>query len=149
MSSNSEGCCGLSHNDGPGVCNDSASVRSPAARVLSLISAAEHREWFRQIWTIPGASTRQHPAPYPRELATRLVRMFSFVGDTVLDPFLGTGTTSVAAVRATTLQARPPPSVHARAKRPPRPARIQSSVPCPSAMTARQADNTTDAARVV
>ncbi len=73
---------------------------SPAARVLSLISAAEHREWFRQIWTIPGASTRDHPAPYPVALATRLVRMFSFVGDTVLDPFLGTGTTSVAAARA-------------------------------------------------
>ncbi len=73
---------------------------SPAARALSLISAAEHREWFRQIWTIPGASTRDHPAPYPVELATRLVRMFSFVGDTVLDPFLGTGTTSVAAARA-------------------------------------------------
>ena len=73
---------------------------SPAARVLSLISATEHREWFRQIWTIPGASTRDHPAPYPVELATRLVRMFSFVGDTVLDPFLGTGTTSVAAARA-------------------------------------------------
>ena len=100
MSSNSEGCCDLSRNDGPGVCSDSASVRSPAVRVLSVISAAEHHEWFRQIWTIPGASTRQHPAPYPRELATRLVRMFSFVGDTVLDPFLGTGTTSVAAVRA-------------------------------------------------
>ena len=73
---------------------------SPAARVLSLISAVEHRAWFRQIWTIPGASTRDHPAPYPTELATRLVRMFSFVGDTVLDPFLGTGTTSVAAARA-------------------------------------------------
>ena len=73
---------------------------SPAARVLSLISAADHREWFRQIWTIPGASTRDHPAPYPVELATRLIRMFSFVGDTVLDPFLGTGTTSVAAARA-------------------------------------------------
>ena len=73
---------------------------SPAARVLSLISASEHREWFRQIWTIPGASTRQHPAPYPQELATRLIRMFSFVGDTVLDPFLGTGTTSVAALWA-------------------------------------------------
>ena len=73
---------------------------SPAARVLSLISAAEHREWFRQIWTIPGASTRQHPAPYPQRLATRLIRMFSFVGDTVLDPFLGTGTTSVAALWA-------------------------------------------------
>ena len=75
--------------------------RSPslAARALSVISAAEHHEWFRQIWTIPGASTRHHPAPYPLELATRLVRMFSFVGDTVLDPFLGTGTTSVAAAR--------------------------------------------------
>ena len=73
---------------------------SPAARVLSVISAAEHREWFRQIWTIPGASTRDHPAPYPTELATRLIRMFSFAGDTVLDPFLGTGTTSVAAARA-------------------------------------------------
>ena len=62
--------------------------------------AAEHREWLRQIRTIPGASTRQHPAPYPQDLASRLIRMFSFVGDTVLDPFLGTGTTSVAAVRA-------------------------------------------------
>ena len=72
---------------------------SPAARALSVISADEHREWFRQIWTIPGASTRDHPAPYPLELATRLIRMFSFVGDTVLDPFLGTGTTSVAAAR--------------------------------------------------
>ena len=73
---------------------------SPAARALSMISAAEHREWFRQIWTIPGASTRTHPAPYPLQLASRLVRMFSFVGDTVLDPFLGTGTTSVAAAIA-------------------------------------------------
>lgn len=72
---------------------------SPAARALSMISATEHREWFRQIWTIPGASTRDHPAPYPLELANRLIRMFSFVGDAVLDPFLGTGTTSVAAAR--------------------------------------------------
>lgn len=70
---------------------------SPAARVLSVIPESEHRKWFRQIWTIPGASTRRHPAPFPLELATRLIRMFSFVGDTVLDPFLGTGTTSVAA----------------------------------------------------
>ena len=73
---------------------------TPAARALSVISAAEHKKWFRQIWTVPGASTRDHPAPYPLELATRLIRMFSFVGDTVLDPFLGTGTTSVAAARA-------------------------------------------------
>lgn len=46
---------------------------------------------------IGGASTKEHPAPYPLQLAERLIRMFSFVGDTVLDPFMGTGTTSVAA----------------------------------------------------
>ncbi|MGH9448015.1 MAG: DNA methyltransferase [Terriglobia bacterium] len=43
---------------------------------------------------------RHHPAPYPAELAERLIRMFSFVGDTVLDPFLGSGTTTVAAAKA-------------------------------------------------
>jgi modification methylase len=76
--------------------------RSPsvATRILSVISDANHKEWFQQIWTgITGASTRNHPAPYPLELAERLIRMFSFVGDTVLDPFLGTGTTTVAAMR--------------------------------------------------
>lgn len=75
--------------------------RSPtiATRVLSLISEADHRQWFQQIWTgLTGASTRKHPAPYPLELAERLVRMFSFAGDTVLDPFLGSGTTTLAAM---------------------------------------------------
>lgn len=74
--------------------------RSPSipTRVLSVIPAECHKLWFNQIWShLPGASTRNHPAPYPLELAERLVRMFSFVGDTVLDPFLGTGTTCVAA----------------------------------------------------
>jgi len=72
-----------------------------ATRVLSVISAENHKEWFQQIWTgLTGASTRHHPAPYPEELATRLIRMFSFVGDTVLDPFLGTGTTTVGAAKA-------------------------------------------------
>ncbi|WP_017715644.1 DNA-methyltransferase [Kamptonema formosum] len=67
-------------------------------RILSVIPEKCHREWFQQIWAgIPGASTRHHPAPYPLELASRLIRMFSFVGDTVLDPFLGTGTTALAA----------------------------------------------------
>jgi len=73
---------------------------SVATRVLSVISAENHNKWFQQIWTdVPGASTREHPAPYPLELAERLVRMFSFVGDTVLDPFMGTGTTNLAALR--------------------------------------------------
>jgi DNA modification methylase len=69
-----------------------------ATRVLSVIPASSHKEWFQQIWTgLTGASTRNHPAPYPLALATRLIRMFSFVGDTVLDPFLGSGTTTLAA----------------------------------------------------
>jgi site-specific DNA-methyltransferase (adenine-specific) len=68
-------------------------------RKLSRISKEDHARWFRSIWTdVPGASTKSHPAPFPLELATRLVRMFSFVGDTVLDPFVGTGTTLLAAV---------------------------------------------------
>jgi DNA modification methylase len=70
-------------------------------RLLSLIPASSHKRWFNQIWTdIRGESTRRHPAPYPLELVDRLIRMFSFVGDTVLDPFTGTGTTSVAAALA-------------------------------------------------
>jgi len=70
------------------------------SRVLSVISAENHQKWFQQIWSgLPGASTKEHPAPYPLEVAERLVRMFSFVGDTVLDPFMGTGTTTIAAAR--------------------------------------------------
>lgn len=74
--------------------------RSPGflERAFSVIPDELHKLWFRQIWAdVPGASTRNHPAPFPIELATRLIRMFSFVGDTVLDPFLGSGTTSLAA----------------------------------------------------
>ena len=71
---------------------------SPVVRKMSVISDTDHKAWFNQIWTgVTGASTRNHPAPFPVELARRLIRMFSFVGDTVLDPFLGTGTTSLAA----------------------------------------------------
>ena len=71
-----------------------------STKVLSVISAENHKKWFQQIWSgVTGASTKQHPAPYPLELAERLIRMFSFVGDTVLDPFMGTGTTTVAAAK--------------------------------------------------
>lgn len=71
-----------------------------ATRILSLIGEEDHRRWFQPIWSgLTGASTRQHPAPYPVELANRLIRMFSFVGDTVLDPFAGTGSTAIAAAQ--------------------------------------------------
>ena len=71
-------------------------------RRLSMIDKDDHARWFRSIWSdITGASTRDgHPAPFPTELAYRLIRMFSFVGDTVLDPFVGTGSTTDAAMQA-------------------------------------------------
>jgi DNA modification methylase len=70
-------------------------------RRKSKMSKDEYNAWFKSIWTgLQGASTREHPAPFPLELAYRLVRMFSFVEDTVLDPFLGTGTTTLASIQA-------------------------------------------------
>jgi DNA modification methylase len=68
-------------------------------RELSVIPKESFREWTQQTWTLRGASLRDHPAPFPYELADRLVRMFSFVDDVVLDPFTGTGTTMLAAIR--------------------------------------------------
>jgi DNA modification methylase len=72
---------------------------SEEQRKLSKIDKNNFDSWFRQIWNITGASTRNHPAPFPLELASRLVRMFSFDGDIVLDPFCGSGTTMIAALR--------------------------------------------------
>jgi DNA modification methylase len=65
----------------------------------SRLSKKDFDAWFQQIWNVTGASTKHHPAPFPLEIALRLVRMFSFTGDTVLDPFCGSGTTMVAALK--------------------------------------------------
>jgi DNA modification methylase len=69
-------------------------------KALSMLTKEEMKTWFRSIWAdVRGASTRDgHPAPYPVEIAERLIKMFSFAGDTVLDPFAGTGSTSQAAI---------------------------------------------------
>ncbi len=74
---------------------------TPLQKALSMLTKEEMQAWFRSFWTdIKGASTRLgHPAPFPAELPARLIRMFSFAGDTVLDPFMGTGSTGVAAVQ--------------------------------------------------
>ena len=70
-------------------------------RELSKLGKDEHAKWFRSFWSdIKGASTKDHPAPFPVELAYRLIRMFSFVGDTVLDPFGGIFSTALGAIRA-------------------------------------------------
>ena len=76
--------------------------RSPSTiqRALSMLTREEMQKWMRSFWSdIKGESTRKgHPAPYPIALAERLIKMFSFAGDTVLDPFAGTGTTGLAAL---------------------------------------------------
>lgn len=75
---------------------------SQTQKALSMLSKEEMQSWFRSFWDdVKGASTREgHPAPFPAALAERLIRMFSFAGDTVLDPFVGTGSTTVAAISA-------------------------------------------------
>lgn len=75
---------------------------TPLQKALSMLTKEEMQGWWRSIWTdIRGASTRTgHPAPYPPALAERLIKMFSFAGDVVLDPFGGTGSTAIAAMSA-------------------------------------------------
>jgi DNA modification methylase len=76
--------------------------RQPTAdqRSSSRLTKEEQNTWFRSVWSdIKGESTRSHPAPFPVEFAYRLVRMFSFTGDTVLDPFAGTGSTTLASIQ--------------------------------------------------
>jgi len=70
-------------------------------RALSMLQRDEMNAWMRPVWSdIRGASLRDgHPAPFPVEIAERLIRMFSFAGDTILDPFAGSGSTSVGAIR--------------------------------------------------
>jgi modification methylase len=73
---------------------------TPLQKALSMLTKQEMQSWLRSIWTdIRGASLRNgHPAPYPPILAERLIKLFSFAGDTVLDPFGGTGSTAIAAI---------------------------------------------------
>jgi DNA modification methylase len=75
----------------------------PLQKALSMLTKEEMQGWLRSCWTdLPGVSTTKskHPAPYPVELAERLIRLFSFAGDTILDPFVGTASTTAAAIRA-------------------------------------------------
>jgi DNA modification methylase len=67
------------------------------AKEASKLTKEEWREWTTTMWSIPNNSHEEHPAVFPQEIPHRLVKMFSFVGETVLDPFGGTGTTAIAA----------------------------------------------------
>lgn len=66
------------------------------------ISKEQFMEWTKSIWTITAESAKRigHPAPFPEELPYRLIQLYSFTNDIVLDPFMGSGTTGVAALKA-------------------------------------------------
>jgi site-specific DNA-methyltransferase (adenine-specific) len=69
----------------------------PRNKELSKMTTEEWNEYFSGHWNFPGVRQDNHLAMFPEELPRRLIKMFSFVGDVVLDPFLGSGTTSLAA----------------------------------------------------
>ena len=64
----------------------------------SKLTSEEWKEWTMTVWNIANVSDAIHPAVFPVEIPRRLLKMFSFYGETVLDPFSGTGTTGVAAI---------------------------------------------------
>ena len=65
----------------------------------STITRDAFLEWTKSVWSFPAASARKigHPAPFPEELPRRLIELYSFRGDVILDPFCGSGTTCLAA----------------------------------------------------
>jgi site-specific DNA-methyltransferase (adenine-specific) len=65
---------------------------------ISDISKKEFMEWTNGVWNFQGESKKKigHPAPFPLELPKRCIKLFSYVGDTILDPFLGSGSTLIA-----------------------------------------------------
>jgi len=107
--SRSSGVLGKPNQPGGVIKNDRESIllfrkpgayRKPTAKQVedAHIPSDEYRKLFRGVWRdVPGTSNPNHPAPFPLEIPARLIRMFSFPGDTVLDPFIGTGTTLLAA----------------------------------------------------
>jgi site-specific DNA-methyltransferase (adenine-specific) len=66
---------------------------------ISTIERDEFLEWTKSVWTFPTVSAKKigHPAPFPLELPLRLISLYSFQGDIILDPFCGSGTTCQAA----------------------------------------------------
>lgn len=73
---------------------------TPEQERESFIPPDEYASLFTPIWSdVQGQLRGEHPAPFPLAIPDRLIRMFSFTGDTVLDPFAGTGTTALAAMR--------------------------------------------------
>jgi modification methylase len=77
-------------------------TKKEKAEKQSTIGRDEFLEWTKTIWQMNAESAKRigHPAPFPMELPHRLIQLYSFETDVVLDPFMGSGTTAVAALRS-------------------------------------------------
>src|SRR3990170_4683287 len=77
------------------------SFSRPAEGRESTIRKEDFLEWTKSVWTFSAVSARQvgHPAPFPEELPRRLIQLYTFKGDVVLDPFCGSGTACLAAMK--------------------------------------------------
>ena len=67
----------------------------------STISRDEFLEFTKSVWTFPAVSAKEvgHPAPFPVELPYRLIQLYTYEGEIVLDPFMGSGQTAIAAIK--------------------------------------------------
>ena len=75
------------------------SVITAEAKEASALTSDEWKEWTKTVWSIANISDGIHPAVFPPEIPYRLIRLFSFVGETVLDPFSGMATTGKVAIK--------------------------------------------------
>ena len=76
--------------------------RVPEEGKKDTISRDEFLEWTKSVWAMPAESAKKvgHPAPFPVELPFRVIQMYTYTGDVVLDPFMGSGQTALAALQA-------------------------------------------------
>ena len=75
------------------------SIITAEAKEASALTSDEWKEWTKTVWSIANISDGLHPAVFPPEIPYRLIRLFSFVGETVLDPFSGMATTGKVATK--------------------------------------------------
>jgi DNA modification methylase len=75
------------------------SFKRKRGKRVNTIAKEDFLEWTRSVWSFPAVSAKKigHPAPFPEELPHRLIQLYTFQGDIVLDPFVGSGTTCLAA----------------------------------------------------
>jgi site-specific DNA-methyltransferase (adenine-specific) len=77
-------------------------IKQDLSRKKNTINKEHFMEWTKSIWTMKAESAKRigHPAPFPEELPFRLIQLYSFTNDIILDPFMGSGTTAISAINS-------------------------------------------------